>query len=1381
MAEEIVGTAFVRIKALTKGLGKEIEKSVKKGMADANLERVGEEEGEKLGTSLGDSTVDSASDRIKKRSGDIVPKDVFDDIRKQINRDGGLFGDFDLFPRNAERETRRDFEKQSEIVRSGMARINENIEKAWPKDRDLLPNFNKMWRDADRDTNNFARSLSKLQSQMNSLGSTNFGGGITKALGGIAGLAVAALPYIQDLGAGILAYATGIVAQIGFMSTAVVGLAAAAGAAIGSALLPILPIMLAFKSETEALVEFKDALKATGEEFLRIGTATQATLLPGLDRAAFRLTELVPMLSEFGFFVGHAVANFADLAANILTSEVAQGRLSDILRSSLRIFDVLLVTLVNVGDILSGLWVAAIPASERFVGSLSAMVNRWREIINFGLYTGTLTETLDTWYDRAELLGSALGNVFGALWDILSIGADSSDSVFVRFDEWAERFREWTESEVGRNRLALIFDNSLAIMREVNAVAVELFDGIFGRLDDIGGADSMVESLQRFQELLPGIKATMQDFVDQIREVNSIIGPQLKNKILQAFNELKEPLGRLVFAIIDIMNAMEESGAFETFLDLLKILAETLTTVLSIPGFGTFVGYMIAFGGAAKVASIALGPLVAVMTPFVGVIKAIAAARAGTALATTATGLTSLATAGKGAGGLGSLLKTVGGGLLPMGPWGLAAGAGLAAVGGAFFLATKDSREFKQEVRQLSDALGTLNGGLNIATEGIAAYIQEESRFESRNQLDDLERLGFSYEGLATKVAQGTFTYADFADAALNAGEVTAAAFESYGAGGFEVDNVASSMEGLRDQFNLTDEQLRKLATGAEVYTDDGVLVMLDGNSDLLESFKELNEVIGAAAKESIDDFALNEQNIRLLGETEVSRISRDIREADDEEAGQKMINVLARLREEAVRDSAAVTGLSDAMRDQIRTQATLADGTVDVIRENALLRQEQEKLFTQIRDSFTLFNSTDFKVQFGEARREVIEFSNVVRDMNWDDFNFVAAFGDLDDLRTSFPEIGGAASELFESLRGLPQEEFNAAAQVMNADAESLRDAMNGAQQAIIDLQETALSKLPSIQAALDENLKTKEDGTQYFDVTGFTQSATDRINKTNDFASDIEAIFKESGAEAARLALEQGPETANALAEALATNPTQVEELLTKMENAENSLTAKVKELFGETLAAEYFATVKPAGDAIGIGLTAGLTDPTVMQALNTGGDAVMDNLVRGFKGKFVWTDAGELQFVKTGTFKTAQTQLYRLPTTGGGGLTFSDGGFVNGPGSFFGSPSGTDTVPAWLTPGEFVLRKTVAQAVPASVLNSLNAGDPRLISLLTSLNQRRPGGPAAAGTLGNIPPAPAARGGSGNVIIQQMNIEAPTPYETSRQVTNRLRILQTQIGQG
>lgn len=1344
---DVVGTAFVRIKALTNNLGKDIEKSVKKGIKDANLEKVGKDAGSDTGESFGEGFSDSATKSIKRRSrrsGGIIPDDLFDDARKNIDRLGEKFKDID-FNFNPDIEFENTFDRISERQKK---LINDSIS-----------DFGRLDNEVKRRTGSIGKSFDKLFDRIRQSSQVSLGGGFLKTLAGVGGVIVGgltlALPAIQDIGSAILAYATGLVAQIGFLTVALSGLSVAAVGALGSAATAILPIVLAFGSETETLIEFKDAMTAAGEEFLRIGTATQQSLLPALDNSVFRLTELVPLFAEYGLYVGDIVGRFADYASAVLTGEEAQGRFTDILNSSLNILEDLAAIILNVGDLLSGLWVAAIPASERFASSLRDLTGRWSDLITEGLRTGDLTETLNEWYDRAELVGSALGNLSGALFDVLQVGADSADSLFVRFDDWAEGYREFTESEAGQNRLALIFDNSLAVMEQINGVIADLFDGIFGRLGELGGVDGIVEALEGFREILPGLQESFQDFLDTVDDVNAFIGPRIWDNIVKAFERLREPLGRLVFSFADFLEAIEESNSFETFLDLMAILTDTLSVLLSIPGFGTFVGYLIAFGTAAKVSAIALGPFIRLLGPFVTGLKALAASSLVTSLGSLGGAIRGIVTASRGAqvsgasisainAGLSSIgsagtvgtLGRVGAGLSALGPFGIAAGIAVAGAGVAFFKARKDAQEFEQEVRQVTDALGKLNGGLNITAEGIAEYVRESSRFESRNQLDDLARIGIGVEELAEGVETGTLSFSEFGDAALRAGEVTITAIGDLTNRRNNRDLAATvgSVDELREAFNLTAEEADQLFEEGFLNTDDLRLVV-SGNDDLAESFSELYKVIGEGAKDSFGEFASNAQNIRLLGRDVLNDIAVDLADAEPEEAVEIMTGALSDLREEAIRDTRQIEGLSEATRDQARAQATLADGTVDYVRENQILRNEQKKLFDQIRANYDLFFSVEF--QRLPITGAIEEFSSKFDDIDIDIFKELAEGGGADALKFVFGDIGRAAQDLFTQLGNLPEEEFNAAAQALNLDAESLRTAMNGAEEAIQSLGDTAVSTLPSVAELLDDATSTsEEDGSQFFDEQGFIDGIKERTTNAQEFGTNIATIRDRLGEEAARQAVQDGPEAAKKLSE-IATGPNgaALTTALANMEEAEKGLREQIRTELGPGIALEYIATAQPIAEGFGFGLAAGFNAPATKVALRNAGIDTLNFMQQGFQGRFVFT-GGQLEFIPTGRFPSTGGGT-RRPTAGIDRFGFSSGGFVPGTGVFGGGPSGTDTVPAWLTPGEFVLRRSVAQAIPSNILTSLNAGSPRLVNLLSSLNQTRSAPPV-------VSPAAVAQGG-------------------------------------
>jgi hypothetical protein len=1372
---DVVGTAFVRIKALTQDLAKQIEDGVKKGMADAKVKRAVDEGGRELGESLGGEIADSTSDTLKKRSKDIIPgDDIGDEVAKLAKT---IEKDFDdAFDSDAFRDKLFDAFK----VKGGdddSSNIFSRFFSRFRKDRDDSDDETKRW--ATRMRSHFdgfsrnigknspiANSLAGLSAKFNDLGKTSLPGlsSIGVKIGLIGGAIVGALPYIQDVGAGIVAYVTGLVAQIGFLATALGGVGVAAGAALGSVALSALPIFLAFKSETELLVNFKDSVAAAGEEFLKIGTATQQTLLPALDEALFVLGDLVPTFSEFGLFVGRAIGNYAKLATGILVGEDAQGRFQVILQSTLRILDLLLPSIIHAGDILSGIWVAAAPAAERFAGAIHTITQRWAEIVSTGLESGELTQTLDTWYDRAEILGRSLGNLFGALWDIFSIGADSSSSVFTRFDEWARRFRDFTESEVGQNKLALIFENALAVMHEINGIAKDLFDGILGRLTEVGGVDSMVEALQRFRDVIPEIQEFWADAYETIKQVVELFASNIWEKITQAWDQMGEPLGRLATQIMDLLETMDESGAFEVFLGLMETLANVLSTVLAIPGFGTFVAYFLAFGGAIKVAGIVLGPFIGVFGKFAGVISQLIAIRAAGAIGGVAQGLGGLASgaqklmaakaagviaevggaagvAATKAGGLAPAIAGISGGLKFLGPYGIAAGIGVAAVGAAFFKHQQDAQRWKQEIRQVTDALGLLNGGLIISADGVEKYIVETSRFNSRNQLDDLARLGLSYEDLARGVADGTMSYRDFTNAAIRADEVSVLRND---ANRRVTDLQVSSLESLRNQYKLTNDQLDDLARGEKVRTD-GVTLMLGDNDDLVKSFKELNEVIGAAAKESIDEFATNAQNIRLLGSRALVDIKNDIDDASDEEAADKMADAQERLRAAAKNSAMQIKGLSDATRAQVLEQARAADGSINWVAAEQLLQDALAKQNRLIRDNLKVFNSIDFATNFADAKTAVVDFNTLLANT---DFSIADPTDSLDVMLDKFPQVSTAAYNLFNQLGQLPEAEFQAAAEALGVDAEVLKDAMNGAQQAIIDLQNQALESLPAIGELLDESTSTKEDGSQYFDREGFVDAVRKRTTDTQQFGANIKAIQENIGDEAARIAVQQGPEAAANMVTMIGHNGDQLAGALQAMEDSEVALREQIAASLGPGIALEYATQAKIVGDQWGGGIARGINSPETLEALKGSSLDTLNELARGFKGQFEIKN-GVLSFKHTGVFRRTNDGL----TPGQRRALFSKGGFVEkyGIAGTFNKSFGTDTVPAMLTPGEYVSTASTVSRLGVDFFDALNSGFTP-VTVGESKTSRTGGRGGIVFEEGAI--QVAAQGVSASAVIEEMN---------------------------
>ena len=161
----------------------------------------------------------------------------------------------------------------------------------------------------------------------------------------------------------------------------------------------------------------------------------------------------------------------------------------------------------------------------------------------------------------------------------------------------------------------------------------------------------------------------------------------------------------------------------------------------------------------------------------------------------------------------------------------------------------------------------------------------------------------------------------------------------------------------------------------------------------------------------------------------------------------------------------------------------------------------------------------------------------------------------------------------------------------------------------------------------------------------------------------------------------------------------------------------TASVDEVKASTAgaAAVQTQTVKSAAEAAGLDPSQGLLPQNFQQGINDN-TAAIDKLTQAIlgdaKSKAVDEDRGKTRNVNvenidelafTGTDALSLTGVTpRGKAKARGGLIYRAGG-----GSIF-KPRGTDTVPAMLTPGEFVIRKSAVDAIGKDTLSAINSGN-------------------------------------------------------------------------
>lgn len=581
---DIVGTAFVRIKALTTGLAKDIEKNVSKAAKDADVDSSGE--------LIGDELVKGAGRQIKAKMGAVVT-DAVDGIDKKVDVDGG----------------RRIGDRLGEGIKSGLSSAIDS--KAF---KSISAKIIKLLGLDEKEGNKRGRSFAR---------------GI---LGAIAKFGVFFAPGILSTGSLILQYFVALTAQLGLLAVSAVGAGAALGTVIGAAALGIVPLILAFKANTAELGRFKKVAEGVGKDFLEIGAATQETLLPGLTEALELSRDLIPAFRGFGREIGKTVGALAEMSVREIVGD--QERLRNILQGSARIFESLSEVAFNFVSIFLDLFEAALPIGEAFADALERISDRWQNLIGESADSGRLSDVLQTWFVMATFVTGALGDLLAAIFDIFEAGSGAALPFFDNFAVWAAEFREFTSSEAGQNRLKQIFDDALEVASAFNGLIVDISRRIGAGVFEPGGNEGLLSFIAVLQDdIVPFLDTTfrqiMEDMGPALRELAESFG-----EFLTAFAEAGglEAAIQLLGQFFDILTQILNIPGMDRFIGALLAIAAvgkvlkitglaavlrgigTVISAIVVPAVTALATVLTGFGlGFAAAVAVAIGIIVAVI------------------------------------------------------------------------------------------------------------------------------------------------------------------------------------------------------------------------------------------------------------------------------------------------------------------------------------------------------------------------------------------------------------------------------------------------------------------------------------------------------------------------------------------------------------------------------------------------------------------------------------------------------------------------------------------------------------------------------------------------------------------------------------------------
>lgn len=553
MADEVVGSAYVIIRAITNKIRDDIRDGVKKGAGDPALESAGEDIGDTVGKAAGRRASETMHDEIEEgvsrdpsalrragqNIGDIIGRETGDRIHRDIvNGVRDIQRDRNVFQRIGRRIA-------SSIVGRGFNKLGVLIGKAFA-------------------SSNVDSKAIKFGSELGG----KIAGAISKSIPAKLFLAPLLSPLLGVAVRVLESYVSSAVALLAQMGPALAGMGLSGVAAITAIGVAVGALSLAFKTQSPLLTAFQEKMSKIGKKFEEVGKSIQKALLPKLGKNLERIANfLLPTLNARLTGTGRVLAKVSDKFAAMATRDIFKKNLGKTIGNANFLVGKMGNSLVNLISLFTTLLAAARPVIRVFGDWIDRLTGGAAAAALAGQKTGGLQRFMEKAAKTMKQWGRILGNFGKAFGNILSIGAKEGQTLANGLERLSRKFRNFTRSADNKNKIAVWFKNGIEIMRAFNRLLGAIFKAMFGNQSDTSPVVDFIDSLTK---MVPAFE-----------------------KLFATFNKLLPTLTRLSEAFTKFLDALVESGALDVVVKIMEAFYTILSKILSIPGMGQFAGALI--------------------------------------------------------------------------------------------------------------------------------------------------------------------------------------------------------------------------------------------------------------------------------------------------------------------------------------------------------------------------------------------------------------------------------------------------------------------------------------------------------------------------------------------------------------------------------------------------------------------------------------------------------------------------------------------------------------------------------------------------------------------------------------------------------------------
>jgi phage-related protein len=535
----IVGTAYVRVEAISGDLSKQIREDLRRAAAEAKaatereFNRLGEESADAYGRGFSGKVGREMSKGLK----DVDPPSA------------------DLF-RAGERAS-------NDVARGFNSTIKEKL-------RDGFRGINFPGKDMEAAGNRHGNIFTKA-----------FGSAISKGLkglkiGAILSAVFAAPGAIGGVAAAATALVTALAQGIAALGPAIAGAGVAAAAGFAPLLITMKLVKLGLKADADAakvLKEQTDILKQV------IGKPVATEMFPGLQKSVAMLTKAFAQgpiqdgLADIGAAVGGVAENMAK-AFGSTKNVAAIGR---ILQNTGGFME-------DIGKGAGGLvtaFISILDALRPITNQIGEMVGQFGEwagsTLSAKAASGELSATFQRMFDSFLKLSGALVDFGKGVRNVFSAASGGSGTFLDTLQRVAEKFKEWTDSASGQTALGKFFTN----MKAIASALLPVFGKLFGAVGSaVGAFDPAV--IQHFADVASHLVDILADMFAQM--AGGGVGDALLNLIdalLDGFGKLVDSgiIGEVSEKLSDVINAIATGLTSDSFAQTMNDVAAAFENI----------------------------------------------------------------------------------------------------------------------------------------------------------------------------------------------------------------------------------------------------------------------------------------------------------------------------------------------------------------------------------------------------------------------------------------------------------------------------------------------------------------------------------------------------------------------------------------------------------------------------------------------------------------------------------------------------------------------------------------------------------------------------------------------------------------------------------